>query len=283
MIRPTTLLLLCALSVFPQEHKQDHKVVYTKQEQPLVVKVRGLQELPDGGFRGVAIKNAALEIRSLPPSLNKLRLADSVAFVAAEGDPGPDTLQEVAATLTQAMREQPGKLESAYTDLAYLAHYEHVKVSLDDRKFAAAVANFEAEDQRRREVNFSLPDLNGKTHTLKDLRGKVVLVNFWAPMNRSCWQEMTDLEGLYQKFKKQDLVILGIGGDKRELVASFVKAQKITFPVMPDPDQKVAQLYRIVGTPKTFVYDREGKLVAQAMNARSQRQLQDMLSQAGLR
>ena len=278
MIRPTTLLLCCALSVSSQEHK----VVYTKQEQLLVAKVRTLHDVPDG-IRGVMIKDAALEIRRLPASLNKLRLADSVAFVSAEGDPGPETLQEVTTTLVEAMREQPGKLDSAYLDLAQLAHYEHVKVSLSDPKFAAAMSKLEADDQHRREVDFTLTDLSEKKQALKDLHGKVVLVNFWATWNRSSWQELSDLEGLYQKFKKQDLVILGISSDKRPQVANFVKVRKITFPVLLDPEQKVAQLYKILGVPKTFVYDREGKLVAQAMNVRSQRQFLNMLGEAGLR
>lgn len=261
--------------------KVEHRVVYTKQEQLLVAKVRTLHDLPDG-IREVVIKEAALEIRHLPASLNKLRLADSVAFVSTGGDPGQDTLQEVATTLVEAMREQPGKLDSAYLNLALLVHYEHVKVTLAEPKFVTTLAKLEADDQYRREVDFTLTDLSGKNWTLKELRGKVVLVNFWATWNRSCWQELSDLEGLYQKFKKQDLVILGISGEKRLPVQNFVKSQKITFPVLLDPDQKVALLYRIVGVPKSLVYDRQGKLVAQAMNVRSERQFQNMLGEAGL-
>ena len=225
----------------------------------------------------------ALDIHRLPASLNKLRLADSLAFVSTAGDPGQATLQEVATTLADALREQPGKLDPAYVDLAQLVHYEHVNVSLDDPKFAAAMSRLEADDQHRREVDFTLADLKGKNWTLKDLRGKVVLVHFWASWSRPSWQEMLDLEGLYQRFKKQDLVVLAISSEKLELVANYVKLQKITFPVLLDPEQKVAQLYKIVGAPKSFVYDREGKLVAQAIDVRTQKQLLNMLEQTGLR
>jgi peroxiredoxin len=276
VIRPTTLLLFCATIASSQEQK----VVYTKQELPFVVQLRVLGDLPEDK-RGLVAKDIALGVRRLPASLNKLRLADSLAFVSTAGDPGHDTLQEVATTLADALRQQPG-FDSAYVDLAQLVHYEHVRVSLDDPKFAAAMSKLNADDQHRREVNFTLADLNGKNWTLKDLRGKVVLVNFWASWSRPCRQEMLDLEGLYQWFKKQNLVILAISSEKREQVENFVKAQKITFPVLFDPEQKVTQLYKIAGVPKSFVYDREGKLIAQAIDVRTQKQLRNMLEQTGL-
>jgi peroxiredoxin len=277
VIRPTTLLLFCATIA----SSQDQKVVYTKQELPYVSQLRILSDLPEDK-RGLVIKDIALGIRRLPASLNKLRLADSLAFVSTGGDPGHDTLQDVAITLAEALRQQPG-FDSAYVDLAQLVHYEHVQVSLDDPKFAAAMSKLNADDQHRREVNFTLADLNGKSWTLKDLRGKVVLVNFWASWSRPCRQEMLDLEGLYQWFKKQNLVVLAISSEKREQVENFVKVQKITFPVLFDPEQKVTQLYKIAGVPKSFVYDREGNLIAQAIDVRTQKQLRNMLEQTGLR
>ncbi len=283
MIRSTTLLLFYAILASSQE--QDHKVIYTKQELPLVDKVRALSVYP-GDKRRLLANDTAMEIRRLPVSLNKLRLADSLAFVSTAGDPGHDTLQEVATTLDDAMREQPGKLDSAYFDLARLVHYEHVQVSkatLDDPKFAGAMSQFEADDQHRREVNFTLADLNGKNWTLKDLRGKVVLVIFWSSLIRFSPQEMLDCEALYQRFKKENLVILAISGEKPEQVKNFVKSQKITFSVLCDPEQKVARLFRIVGVSKSFVYDREGQLAAQAIDVRTRKQLSNMLEQAGLK
>jgi peroxiredoxin len=99
---------------------------------------------------------------------------------------------------------------------------------------------------------------------------------------RPCRQEMIDIENLYQRFKKQNLVILAISSEQREQVEKFVKALKITFPVLLDPEQKVAQLYKILGVPKSFVYDRESKLTAQAIDVRTQKQLLNMLQKAGL-
>jgi peroxiredoxin len=283
VIRLSTVFVCCVTLASSQNQPspESKKVVYTKEESGLVSQVRILRQLPEEK-RGMVTKDTALAIRRLPPSLNKLRLADALAFVSTEGDAGHETLQEVAATLAGALREQPGKLETAYVNLAQLVDYEQVSVSLDDPLFTAALSKLKADDQHRRELNFTLADLNGKKWTLKDLRGKVTLVNFWASLSPPCQKEMLDLKSIYQNFEKQDLIILAISGEKQEQLAKFVKEQNIPFPVLLDPDHKVAQLYRISGVPKTFVYDRDGKLVAQAIDLRTHKQLLSMLRQAGL-
>jgi peroxiredoxin len=287
VIRSTTLLLSCAILASSQDRSSpgqpspSQKVVYTKQELQLVEQVRALSVFPLEK-RGPMMKDVALGIRRLPASVNKLRLADSLAFISTAGDPGQATLQEVATTVADALREQPEKFDTAYFNLAQLVHYERVKVSLDDPKFEAAISKLEADDQQRRKVDFTLADLNGKSWTLKDLRDKVVLVHFWASWSRPCQQEMIDIEGLYQKFKKQNLVILAISSEEQEQVKKFVKTQRITFPVLLDPEQKISQLYKIMGVPKSFVYDREGKLTAQAIDVRTQKQLLNMLEETGL-
>jgi hypothetical protein len=58
--------------------------------------------------------------------------------------------------------------------------------------------------------------------------------------------------------------------------------QKVTYPVLLDPGRKVNELFRIEGIPKNFVYDRDGKLVAQSIDMRTQKQFLAMLAQAGL-
>jgi len=285
--RPTILLFSYVILASSQDRSSDkrpspgQKVVYTRQELDLIEQVRSLSLFPVEK-RGAMMKDIALGIRSLPAGANKLRIADSLAFISTAGDLSHATLQEVATTLADAIHEQPVKLVSAYSDLAQLVHYEHVKVSLDDPRFTAAMSKLEADDQQRRQADFTLADLSGKNRSLKDQRGSVVLVHFWASWSQPCRQEMIELEGLYQWFKKQRLVILAISSEQREKVESFVKASKITFPVLLDPEQKVTQMYGIPGVPKSFVYDREGKLIAQAMDVRTQKQLLNMLQEAGL-
>ncbi len=146
------------------------------------------------------------------------------------------------------------------------------------------MAELEADDANRQQANFTLTDLQGKTWTLKDLKGKVVLVNFWATWCPPCRKEMPDLEALYNRFQDQGFVILAVSEDEETAkVAPFIAEQKITYPILLDPGNKVNNLFQVEGIPKSFVYDREGKLVAQSIDMRTQRQFLAMLAQAGLR
>jgi peroxiredoxin len=269
---------------------QTQEVVWSAQEKPIYEQIKTLRSLPDD-VRARTTKDIALEIRALPASENKLRLANYLASRATEGDFGHDTLQEVATTLAGAVQQAPPAQSedkptvsiAAYGELAQLVRYEHVQASLDAPQFKAALAKLEADDQSRQEADFTLTDLQGKTWSLKALKGKVVLVNFWATWCPPCRKEMPDLNTLYQRFKDQGFVILAISDEEAGKVKPFIEERKISYPVMLDPGRKVNELFQVEGIPKSFVYDREGKLVAQSIDMRTQGQFLEMLAQAGLR
>jgi peroxiredoxin len=274
------------LSRPPSAHAQEQPVVWSSHENPIAEQIRGLRSLPDD-VRARTTKNLAMEIRQLPIAPNKLRLANDLANLSTEGDFGRDTLQEVATTLAAALREQPvqakqGQPPRLYVELAQLVRYEHVQASLDDPQFAAAISKIEADNARREQADFTLTELNGKTWTLKELRGNVVVVNFWATWCPPCRKEMPDLETLYKQFKDQGLVILAISDEDAGKVRPFVAEQKVTYPILLDPGRKVNELFQIEGIPKTFVYDRGGKLVAQSIDMRTRKQFLEMLAPAGL-
>jgi peroxiredoxin len=274
------------LSRPPFLRAQDQKVAWSKQEKPLADQIGGLRGLPDD-VRARTTKNLAIEIRQLPVTPNKLHLANGLANLSTEGDFGHDTLQEVATTLAAALRENPvqskqGRPPAPYVELAQLVRYEHVQASLDDPQFAAAISKIEADNERRQQADFTLTELHGKTWTLKEQLGKVVVVNFWATWCPPCRKEMPDLETLYRQFKDQGLVILAISDEDAGKVGPFIAEQKVTYPILLDPGRKVNELFQIEGIPKTFVYDRSGKLVAQSIDMRTRRQFLEMLTQAGL-
>ena len=284
------ILCLCAAGQFvfhpASMHAQEQKVVWSSQEKLIAEKIRGLRGLRDD-VRARTTKNLALKIRQLPVVPNKLRLANDLANLSTEGDFGRDTLQEVATTLANALREQPiqgaqGQPPRPYVELAQLVRYEHVQASLDDPQFAAAISKIEADNERRQQADFTLAELNGKSWTLKELRGKVVLVNFWATWCPPCRKEMPDLETLYREFKDQNFVILAISDEDAGKVKPFVAKEKVTYPILLDPGRKVHELFEVVGIPKTFIYDRDGKLVAQSIDMRTRKQFLEMLAQAGL-
>lgn len=228
-------------------------------------------------------KRLALEIRKLPSRNVKSALADNLANLATEGDPGRGTLQEVATTLAQALAEQGTVNAFGYMTLAQLVRYEHVQVSTADPQFQAAMSTLEKADRQRESANFTLTDLEGKSWTLKDLRGQTVLVNFWATWCPPCRKEMPDLEALYQEFKSQGLVILAISDEEAAKVQPFVTEHKFSYPILLDPGRKVNELFQVEGIPKSFLYDRNGHLAAEAMDMRTRGQFLEMLAEAGIK
>ena len=276
-----TTILLISIPLLAQD-----KVVWSTQEQPIVDEIRTLRKLDDT-VRARTTRDLALQIRQLPVVPNKLRLAEALANLSTEGDFGRDTLQEVTTTLATAAHEQPpagkaGEPNSVYVELASLVKYEHMHADSDNPQFAEALAKLEDDDAKRQTADFTLLDLQGKPWHLRDLKGKVVLVNFWATWCPPCRKEMPDLQALYDRYKDQGFLVLSISDEETAKVSPFIAERKITYPVLLDPGRKINDAFIVEGIPKSFVYDREGKMVAQSIDMRTRNQFQQMLSQAGL-
>lgn len=276
------LLVFCLTALLSAQDK----TIWSDQEKPIVEQLRGLRKLDDA-VRVQTTKNLALQIRQLPVVPNKLKLAEALANLSTEGDFGRDTLQEVTTTLAAALQEQPpagkpGEPDSLYEELASLVRYEHMQATSDNPQFAAAMAKLEADDAKRQNADFTLTDLQGKPWHLQDLKGKVVLVNFWATWCPPCRKEMPDLDALYNKFKNQGFVVLAISDEEAAKVTPYIAEHKISYPVMLDPGRKVNDAFIVEGIPKSFVYDRNGKMVAQSIDMRTKDQFLGMLAQAGL-
>jgi peroxiredoxin len=275
------ILLLITNALLAQD-----KTVWSEQEKPIVEQLRGLRQLDDT-VRAHTTKELAMQIRQLPVVPNKLKLAGALAGLSTEGDFGRDTLQEVTTTLATALREQPpagkpGEPDFLYVQLASLVRYEHMQASSDNPQFAAAMGKLETDDANRQKADFTLSDLQGKPWHLQELRGKVVLVNFWATWCPPCRKEMPDLDALYNKFKDQGFVVLAISDEESAKVSPFINERKITYPVLLDRGRKVNDLFQVEGIPKSFVYDRGGKMVSESIDMRTKNQFLEMLSQAGL-
>jgi peroxiredoxin len=270
------LPVACAILASVAATSAQTQPVFNSQEKSIADRMGNLRALPDDEWT-LEVGRLAREIQALPAGEGKRRLIGSLTGLATEGDAGRETLQVIADVIAGLPSGQ-----RMYSALALLARYEHVQVSLDDPGYRAAMAKLEADDQRRLSPQFTLNDSQGGKWSLEALRGKVVLVNFWATWCPPCRKEMPDMQALYERFGPRGFVVLAISDEDAGKVAPFVAAQKITFPMLLDPGRTVNQLFAVEGIPKSFLYGRDGKLVAQAIDRRTSRQFLEMLKLAGL-
>jgi peroxiredoxin/Cu/Ag efflux protein CusF len=119
--------------------------------------------------------------------------------------------------------------------------------------------------------DFTLPALAGNPIRLSDLRGKVVLLNFWATWCVPCRTEMPAIEALYQRYQEQGLEVVGVNMDKLSVttVETFIRDVRTTFPIGLDPSWTVAEMYKVVGLPTTFLLDRTGHIVVREVGGRN--------------
>ena len=110
---------------------------------------------------------------------------------------------------------------------------------------------------------FELTDLAGAPVSLSAMRGKVVLLTFWATWCGACRGELPNLEALYKNLKsRNDFMVLTINIDQRsESVLPFVRKNDYEFPVLLDADNRVSGAYDVRGIPANFIIDRKGKIV----------------------
>jgi len=104
-------------------------------------------------------------------------------------------------------------------------------------------------------------DLNGKPAHLSDLRGKVVVLNFWATWCPPCVEETPGLIALQKRIAPRNGVVLGVSIDEdQSAYAKFVRDQGINFPTYNDPSKKIATDYGTSMWPETYVIDRKGRI-----------------------
>jgi len=240
-----------------------------------------IRALATDAERGKVVIKLAADIRALPAGREKLSLAASLSNLATEGDLGKEALNGVAAALAQALHETEGAAGN-YVELAKLIRYEHVTPPPADPALDAATALLELRDQVLQETGFTLTALDGKVYNLDALRGHVVLLNFWATWCPPCRKEMPDMQKLYERFEKKGLIVLAVSDEKRETVEGFLAKQNYTFPILLDPDRKTNTAFYVEGIPKSFLFDRQGRLAAQSIDMRTESQFLEMFKSAGL-
>jgi peroxiredoxin len=278
----TRCALILAFAVFTST-----PLTYAKSpEQAIIDQMQKLRSVPPDQRPAETIKIAG-EIRALPAGVEKVKLADALSHLATEGDPGQQALQTVTDTLGQALTESPVAAKTdrppmPYLDLAKLVRYEHVTATLNDPQYAKATQVLADNEADIAKADFTLKDLDGKKVTFSQLRGKIVMVSFWATWCGPCRLEMPALDKIYAYYQPQGLVVLSITDEELFKVGQFITAARYRPPVLLDPDGKVHKIFHIEGIPRTFLFDRQGKLVDVAIDQRTPRQFLEMLTKTDL-
>ena len=111
--------------------------------------------------------------------------------------------------------------------------------------------------------DFKVADLAGVQKNRNSLKGKVVLLNFWATWCPPCKEEIPSIEALSKAMKGKSFEVFAVSlGEDTKTVQSFVSDQKIGYPVYLDPRNTLAGNYASQGIPTTYILDKEGKFIA---------------------
>jgi len=111
----------------------------------------------------------------------------------------------------------------------------------------------------KKAVEFALPAVSGELVSLQSLRGRVVLLNFWATWCGPCREELPELDRIQQKYQKRGLVVLAVSVDNElENARSFLKKYEIRLRALWDQQKKVIAAYDADKMPSSYIVDRKG-------------------------
>jgi len=128
--------------------------------------------------------------------------------------------------------------------------------------------------------DFQLQNLDGQTVSLGNLQGKPVLINFWATWCGPCRSEMPYIQEIYEGWSEEELVVLAINiGESSSKAEEFMQSYNLSFTVLLDTRQDVAQRYNITGIPTTFFIDKDGIIQDKIIGAfQNKAQIENRLS-----
>ncbi len=116
---------------------------------------------------------------------------------------------------------------------------------------------------------FVLEDMDGKVYRLADLRGRVVIVNFWATWCPPCREEMPSMQRVWEQVEGEGILILAINvGEDEDTIFQFTANYPVEFPLLLDRDSSVTEAWPVIGLPTSFVIDPQGRLAFRAIGGR---------------
>ncbi len=260
-----------------------------KNKEPyLTVKLVGEESVVVGGKRmDCYVVEATLDNIALPA---KMRLSDGVQRVwidkaskitlklkitaTMQGGPLPDDIP-----MTQTVNVTLLKLNQPLPDSLFrFTPPEGVKEVPEFEGLVKATADLKG----RPAPDFTLKSMDGKDYSLKDFRGQVVILDFWASWCTPCRADLPMLDKIYQEYQDQGLVMLGLNvGEGASTVGKFLAGAKVSFPVLITAGTETEQTYSVTAHPTVVLIDREGKVAFYHVGAGAEKELRSALAQVG--
>jgi len=123
------------------------------------------------------------------------------------------------------------------------------------------VSSVQAEEMKGPAPDFTLKNRAGGNVRLADLRGEVVMINFWASWCGPCRQEMPLIEDIYKRYKDLGFTVLGVNVDNDSKLADKLLSNiSVSFPVLLDSENKLSEIYQVDAMPSTVMVDRNGNM-----------------------
>ncbi|MDZ7658779.1 TlpA disulfide reductase family protein [Fodinibius sp.] len=124
--------------------------------------------------------------------------------------------------------------------------------------------------------DFEVTTLNGETFTLSDYEGQVVLLNIWATWCAPCREETPDLQELYEKYKDNGFMILGVSIDEQgeSVVRPFIEKYEVSYPIVIDDGTIMDKYGPTMGIPTTYIINKKGNLQYFAVGALTNKELE---------
>ena len=133
-------------------------------------------------------------------------------------------------------------------------------------------------------VDFTLKDLQGKTHNLSDYRGKWVIVNYWATWCPPCLEEIPDLSDFHDEHKDKDAVVLGINNEELPLakLTDFSESYLVSYPILPAPRNASADymLGPVPALPTTYIVSPAGRVMARQVGPLTSEMIESFMKTA---
>jgi peroxiredoxin len=152
-----------------------------------------------------------------------------------------------------------------------------VSITVAALSFPACSSSPEVVARKGEAVDFSLPDLDGNVIDIKDYRGSVIVLNFWATWCPPCRAEIPDFIEVQENYRDKNVVFFGISADDFNSLKGFSSEYGMTYPTLFDKDGDVHYAFKISAIPHTFILDKDGFEAFNQVGMMSKQQLSDAI------